>query len=186
MHLYESATYWHIKIRPSRTDVFTNKADCFSFLSVWRTYFINSLSTCTYVLVPGEFSAIVVPLAGRDVNAEKIEHFIATKLQKKLSGIFPQDQIDLMVSGISAVPLKTEKECMQTTLEIHRMPQKQGLSSDYRSYPFSSYKTLNSSGPTLINRQVVLTWFGGKHQFHMNHQGSSGQAATEVFSNHIS
>lgn len=169
MQLYESITFWHIKIRPASPGLFQPKAECFSFLHMWRTYFINSLNTCAYVLVPGEFSAIV-SVKGRNIKAEKIEQFVATKLQKKLTGIFSQEQVDLMVSGVSAVRLLNEKDCIQTTLDIHRIPQKYSIAGDFRAYPFSSYKVLASGTPTQIDRQTVWNWFGGKHQFHNLHQ----------------
>jgi putative transposase len=48
---------------------------------------------------------------------------------------------------------------------IHQNPQKHGLIKDFRDWKYSSYQTLIMDGPTHLNRQEVLVWFGGRDGF---------------------
>lgn len=178
MKPYESETFWHIRIRPAQADVFQVRAERFAFLNVWRTYFINSMKTCAYVLVPGDFSA-VVSITGSDVQPEKIVDFVAQKLQKKLSGIFSPEQIELMAASVTAERLYTEKDCIYKTFDLHTTPQKYGFSTDYRNYPFSSYKALANGSPSQIDQKTVWGWFGGKLRFSVFHQAYYGWVKPE-------
>jgi hypothetical protein len=48
---------------------------------------------------------------------------------------------------------------------IHRNPQHHGFVPDFRSWPFSSYRAIRSSGPTRVQRAKVLAWFGDVETF---------------------
>jgi len=48
---------------------------------------------------------------------------------------------------------------------IHRNPQKHGLVRDFRTWKWSSFGALSSTGPTRIQRDEVLAWFGGLDAF---------------------
>ncbi len=52
---------------------------------------------------------------------------------------------------------------------IHTNPQVHGLISDFRDYPFSSYRTLCSTKPTRLCRSEVLDWSGGYSGFEIFH-----------------
>jgi hypothetical protein len=56
---------------------------------------------------------------------------------------------------------------------IHQNPQKHSFVKDFRLWPYSSYKALISSHATLLKRQVVLGWFGGREGFLSLHQDLS-------------
>lgn len=47
---------------------------------------------------------------------------------------------------------------------IHRNPQRHKFVDDFRTWPFSSYRTLISDKPTRLDRAQVLEWFGGAAQ----------------------
>jgi putative transposase len=53
---------------------------------------------------------------------------------------------------------------------IHFNPQKHAFVADFRDYPYSSYQSLLSDGPTRLNRDEVLDWFDGHAQFAHIHQ----------------
>jgi putative transposase len=48
---------------------------------------------------------------------------------------------------------------------IHRNPEKHGLVPDYRNWKWSSFGTFLSTQPTKIERDLVLSWFGGLDAF---------------------
>ena len=53
---------------------------------------------------------------------------------------------------------------------IHQNPQKHGFVDDFRTWPYSSYRTLLSTGPTHLQRDGVSTWFDGVDNFVALHQ----------------
>jgi hypothetical protein len=55
-------------------------------------------------------------------------------------------------------------------LYIHCNPQKHGFVNDFRSWPYSSYRTILSKSPTFIKREEVLGWFSGREGFRSFHQ----------------
>jgi hypothetical protein len=44
------------------------------------------------------------------------------------------------------------------------------LVRDFRVWPHSSYHAFSAASPTLISRDKVLTWFGGKANFEAAHR----------------
>ncbi|MEQ9402517.1 MAG: hypothetical protein RIM99_02925 [Cyclobacteriaceae bacterium] len=48
---------------------------------------------------------------------------------------------------------------------IHANPQKHGLIDDFREYPHSSYHSHLSTKRTNLDRENVLTWFGGRNAY---------------------
>ncbi len=52
---------------------------------------------------------------------------------------------------------------------IHHNPQRHGFVKDFRDYPHSSYHTLLHTAPTILKRNEVLNWFGGKNEFEKFH-----------------
>ena len=52
---------------------------------------------------------------------------------------------------------------------IHANPQKHKLLADFRNYQYSSYCDILSNKKTLIKREEVLAWFGGKKLFEESH-----------------
>ena len=59
---------------------------------------------------------------------------------------------------------------LRLVLYIHYNPQKHGLISDFRSWPFSSYASMLSDQPTRLKRDEVLTAFGDRKVFIKQHE----------------
>jgi len=53
---------------------------------------------------------------------------------------------------------------------IHQNPAKHGFVEDYRSWPYSSYRALVSEKPTELEREEVLSWFGGVARLDKDHR----------------
>ncbi len=56
---------------------------------------------------------------------------------------------------------------------IHANPSLHNVHNDFTNYPWSSYQTHLSDKPTLIERDIVLDWFGNKNEYkkyHAEHQ----------------
>ena len=53
---------------------------------------------------------------------------------------------------------------------IHRNPLHHGIYTQFEQYPYSSYPSLLSEKPTLLQRKKVLAYFGGREAFINFHQ----------------
>jgi len=52
---------------------------------------------------------------------------------------------------------------------IHANPQKHGILSDFRKYPWSSYQRILIDKPSKLCKKEVLDWFGGKEAYLQYH-----------------
>ena len=62
---------------------------------------------------------------------------------------------------------------------IHRNPQMHGFVEDFRDWPYSSYRAIQSSRPSRIQRAVVLDWFDGPAGFEEAHISQPDQPLIE-------
>ena len=53
---------------------------------------------------------------------------------------------------------------------VHSNPKLHGLLEDFSLYPYSSYSSLLSTGPTKLNRDLVLSVYGGRQGFESFHR----------------
>lgn len=53
---------------------------------------------------------------------------------------------------------------------IHLNPEKHGLVSDFKKWPWSSYTSLVSNLETGLSRNQVMNWFGGREEFVKFHE----------------
>ena len=64
---------------------------------------------------------------------------------------------------------------------IHYNPQKHGFEKDYRNWFYSSYRALLSDSYTLIERDEVLGWFGGREALREFHSSPADDIAIGAF-----
>ena len=63
-----------------------------------------------------------------------------------------------------------ETYLIQIVWYIHFNAQKHGISSDFRTWKYSSYAAMLSGKPTRLQRAAVLEWFGGAEAFRFFHE----------------
>lgn len=57
--------------------------------------------------------------------------------------------------------IQTDAYFLRAVRYIHQNPQKHGFVDDFRSWPYSSYRTMLDMSPTIVKRDDLLEWFGG-------------------------
>ena len=57
-----------------------------------------------------------------------------------------------------------ENHFTQAVIYIHANAQHHNLCTDFSDHPWSSWHTILSDKPTLLKREEVLEWFGGRQQ----------------------
>lgn len=164
--------FWHVQLRDPGNRLFESRTARFAFLNIWRTYIAGRYPTCAYVLIPGYFGCIIeVP---EHQSRQKLMQALLSKLYAKLNGVFSDYLLDQLRSGIQLRQLNSVKECMNCTFDMHTLPQRNHISTDYRSYPFSSYRALTGGKASALKQTTVFDWFGGQLRFTVFHQAYFG------------
>jgi hypothetical protein len=164
--------FWHIQLRDPGGRLFKTRTARFAFLNIWRTYIAGRYPTCAYVLIPGYFGCIIeVP---EHQPRQKLMQALLSKLYSKLNGLFSDYLLDQLRSGIQLRKLNSVEECMHCTFDLHTLPQRHQISTDYRSYPFSSYLALSGGRASALKQTTVFDWFGGQLRFTVFHQAYFG------------
>ena len=68
------------------------------------------------------------------------------------------------------VPVLTQTHLTRLVCYIHFNPQRHGLISDFREWPYSSYHAHLSNQAMRLNRETVLGWFDGPRGYVATHQ----------------
>ena len=68
------------------------------------------------------------------------------------------------------IKVTTEAYFIRLITYIHQNPQKHGFVKDFRDWNWSSYQALVINKPTRLQRDDVMTWFGGLSQFVESHR----------------
>jgi len=69
---------------------------------------------------------------------------------------------------------------VQLVSYIHRNPQKHGVTTDFRSYPHSSYLTIYDQKHSRIETQTTLGWFGSISSFEAYHLQTDDNAISHL------
>jgi putative transposase len=71
---------------------------------------------------------------------------------------------------LGRVPVLSPAHLTRLVCYIHFNPQRHGLISDFREWPYSSYCAHLSSQTTHLKRETVLGWFDGPASFAATHE----------------
>lgn len=76
----------------------------------------------------------------------------------------------LFERGFHRIPVDTDRYFQHLVCYIHQNPARHGFVSDFRTWPHSSYVTLQSHAPTHLEREFVLGQFGGRNAVQKAHR----------------
>jgi putative transposase len=76
---------------------------------------------------------------------------------------------NLFYKPFKRVLIDKESQFTQIIIYIHANPIKHSVAKSFKSYNWSSYKTLLSDAPTKLLRHEVIDWFGNTEIFEKNH-----------------
>jgi hypothetical protein len=170
----EQLNLFHIQIRTKQLNLFKFRAEKFAFLNIWRTYLQQEHKICAYVLLPGRFECVIATNTYNETQVELLFGKISQILSNKMKGSWDESDVEQFCSAIRVAPLLTEKDCIYRIFDIHTLPQKIGITTDYRAYPYSSYQALASVQATQLAKVLVWQWFGGRMRFAAFHQAYAG------------
>lgn len=169
-----SERYFFLQFVTESDSLFKQRADRFAFLNAWRACFAQKIKTCAYVLIPGRFGVIISVQSSEPVSPENMLSYVCEKLRSRFVGVLTVSELEVFLQRAYAEELSTEKECIYRAFDIHTMPQRYHVSTDYRSYPFSSFLALSTGRPSSVDQKTVWNWFGGRMRFSLFHQAYYG------------
>lgn len=179
--LHQDAFYHIYNRGNNRSDLFFEADNYRYFLQLWKKYIHPVAETYAYCLLKNHFHFLLrirpdapttsdskskmPPIEQQFANCFNAYAKAINKRYHRSGKVFEERFRRKLIDN--------ERYLSQLVFYIHANPQKHGFCEDFRSYPHSSYAAFTSSASTLLNRETVLEWFGGKdtfQQFHADYQ----------------
>ena len=179
----EHGKFYHIYNRGNnRQDVFKAIGDYQLFLNKWREFIYPVAKTFAYSLLPNHFHALVQIREKEDLAGEG-------RLAKSGTNIVHRAFTNFFISysrtmqnrhgfhgAVFHSPFKRKIIADDFYFDhvlayIHYNAQKHGVfNGELHDYQHSSYRALISNSPTLLERDYVIDYFGGRDKFIAYHQ----------------
>ena len=180
--------YYHIYNRGNnRENIFVENRNYPYFLSLYAKHVAPHVDTLAYCLLRNHFHLLI---RVKDDAEQRPERF-------KRSGR-SLDDLDATTRGFTSlfsayamainkatrrrgklfqehfgrIQVTSDEYLTNLVFYIHFNPQKHGFVTDFRRWPWSSYRGLRSSAPTQLAREHVLAFFGGADAMAKFHQGA--------------
>lgn len=192
----EYGAFFHIYNRGiNGCDVFINSQNKLFFLQKVKQYLSEIVDIYAYCLMNNHFHFIVRVKSEEEIVGNKnfakvfgvavsnfgevkkgihADYSLASKQLGKLISSYTQafNKVNNRHGSLFERPfkrkrIKDEEYLRRSIIYVHRNPI--DISEKYEDYSYSSYKTILSEKPTLVKRNEVLEYFGGKENFIFMH-----------------
>ncbi len=173
--------YYHIYNRGNnREKIFFEERNYFYFPQLYEKYIEPIIDTYAYCLLPNHFHLLVRIKDKSDLTGAKNANLSGLKkpsqyflnffnaYSKAINTTYNRVGA-LFQSPFDRIAITSNPQLFQLVAYIHQNPQKHGLVSDFRKWPYSSYPTILSNKPSHLNRNKVLDWFRGRQPFEAFH-----------------
>ena len=148
--------YYHIYNRGNnRENIFIEERNYPYFLKIYTKYVEPVADTYAYCLLRNHFHVLV------RIKTEEEQKTL--RVSETLRVLNPSQQF-------GRVEVTSDAHLIWLVIYIHQNPQKHGFVDDFRTWPYSSYRTFLSTRPTRLKRGDVLAWFDGVDGFETSHQ----------------
>ncbi|MFD1188804.1 transposase [Pontibacter rugosus] len=179
----EPEKYYHIYTRGNNKEtLFREPENYLLFLQLYRKYVAPYAETFAYCLLPNHVHFLV---RVKDEKALKPQWL--TEDEAKLISIERQlghllnafaKTINNKYSRIGRLlqhrfgrkEVSSESYFTRLVFYIHFNPQHHGLITSFSGWQHSSYHSILSEGKTSLQREEVLTWFGGREAYRKFHE----------------
>ncbi|MFD2248391.1 transposase [Pontibacter ruber] len=184
----EPDKFYHVYTRGNNKEsIFKEEENYFYFLQLFRKYVAPFADTYAYCLLPNHIHFLIQVKPEEQLKVIKVdsEGMLQIDLQRQFSHLFNSytKAINNRYNRTGSLFQKRFKR-KEVTSEvyftrlihyIHFNPQHHGLIDDFSDWPFSSYHSLLSKSKTLLRRENVLAWFGGRDWYRKFHEESAAE-----------
>ena len=157
---------YHIYNRGSNyQNVFLCKQDYLLFLEKLKLYLADCCSFYAFALMPNHYHLL---LKVNDTSAGSQFSKQFTKCILSYTNIINRREGrngSLFLSYFRRIKIVDDDYLKKLVYYINHNPVKHGITEDYKSYNYSSYRILVSDSPTGLKRNEVMRWFGGQKEF---------------------
>ncbi len=179
--------YFHVYNRGNNKEIiFKSEENYFYFLSLWKKYIEPVAQTFCYNLLPNHFH-FFIRIREHILLNDDFENDKLTDNPRKSDGLTPEIIRRRFSNLFNAYAKAINKRYNRTgSLFQERFRRKEITDMQYftsligyiitnavkhalvkraNEYPYSSYHAIVSEKPTLLLRNEIIAWFGGKKQF---------------------
>lgn len=164
---------YHIYNRGNNTEtIFKEEANYTYFLYLWKKYVVPVIDTYCYNLLPNHFHFLIETL--EKAHAAAITQSLSNcfnAYSKSINKAYTRNG-SLFQERFGRKKITDDFYFTQVIFYIHSNAEKHGLVTNFQNYPHSSYQSLLSPKPTLLCRDRVFEWFGGRQEFIDFHQSN--------------
>lgn len=179
---FHSGSFYHIYNRGNNgANLFREPPNYHYFLRLYRKYLYPFVATYAYCLLPNHFHFLI-----RTKDLHELQSGLRPDFGKQFANCFGTYAKavnarygrtgSLFEGRIKRKRVSSERYFVTLAVYIHRNPQAHGLIGDFREWKHSSYRTLLSEQRTLLQRDTVLAWFGGRQAFVKGHERATDPA----------
>jgi REP element-mobilizing transposase RayT len=177
-----SGQYYHIYNRGNNGEnLFQEERNYAYFFKLYIHYIYPIADTYAYCLMRNHFHLLVRINPKPDLTGFKnLSGLDAPLYSKQFSNLFNaytktinktyQRTGNLFERPFKRILVDSDRYFIHLISYIHRNPQKHGFTNDFRTYPYSSFQTIQQQKTSRIAHAQVLQWFGNLHQFENYHQ----------------
>ena len=156
----------------NKENIFREPGNYHHFLNLWKKYIQPVALTFCYSLQPNHFHFLIY--TKEDADKEVLSRAFSNCINayaKAINKAYNRTG-SLFQERFGRKYINDSKYFLGLIYYIHSNIQKHGLCYDFRKYLFSSYLSLLSDKPTLLQREEVINWFGGRKEFIKFHEGN--------------
>lgn len=182
----EPGAYYHIYNRgTNRQNIFLEERNYRYFLELYARHIEPVAETYAYCLLKNHFHLLVRTKEDpqdpkglkRPLGSIAFSNFF-NAYAKAINKSYERTG-SLFQHPFGRIRVETQQYLVRLICYIHFNPQKHGLVSDFREWPYSSYHTHLSRQTTRLRRADVLAWFDGSEGYTAAHHAPVNEAGLE-------
>lgn len=174
---------YHIYNRAVGSELlFREESDYAWFFAKWMKYIFPITDLYAYCLIPNHFHALVKIKPETELISAKggLTDITPQKISLVFSRFFNscarsynlkyQRKGKLFMQSFKRKVIDDDCYFTQIVYYIHRNPVHHSLVNDVHLWEYSSYNEIAGQGTTILDREKILGWFGGRTNFKEYHQ----------------
>ena len=167
-------TVYHIVNRGNnKGNIFNEERNYVHFLNLWKKHIAPVADTYGYCLLKNHFHAMIFVKNQADIEVERSPSQAFSNFFNAYAQGFNKaySRVDaLFKHPFGRIIVDDAAYQNHLLLYIQTNAQKHGFVEDFKQYPHSSYHSHLSNAPTLLLRDEVLSWFGGREGYIQAHE----------------
>ncbi len=173
--------YYHIFNRGvNRQCIFFSNQNYLYFLKLMAKYLLQLTDILAYCLLPNHFHLVIrvkeeIGNHPLDISNDEIGRLVTKQFQRLFiayaMAVNKQENRtgNLFEPKFKRLEIEDDDYLKFVIFYVHNNPEKHGISQNYKSYNFSSYKALTSTANSYVNRSLVFDIYGNKDNFEYYH-----------------